>query len=615
VRFRRWLHSWLPARTDREALLTFLVRAKSSDSSRRAGSDGHPKAAFDVISVRHASDLKDLTRADLILDGAMLARHYATLPNSLGAIDPRWGSRFSQSVAKRMARRLARKAAYRWRLDERLIANAWFFTVWTELCFLIPARRLARHLARIAHGELIIVPIRSTDLRYLSLWDDNDLEPFFLAWELRRVGAPALLCLVSPSGAAVEEKLSETLTFNFRAHEIWRPSAATAELSEARGPVALAPAAMRGYERLLCEQPRGLKVGSAYAPELCDVTLLSADAAPPEIALDCHARYLRGASERIAVFSPRTNALRLDEFFVERLAVTTEFAASRALELVDRYQLVEAHVCDHLLFESAIIADVVRVSGGKVFLWPHSSNACHTLMYEKGEVAAICCTTNSAARAWSNRLPHTPCRVRSDLILQPCNAPRSSTIGAPITIVVFAGAHALRRMPLVERRGHEESYRRLFRLLADLRPPVRTLFKAKTTWEPIEWLKGVLGASVPIEETSQTAFELAEPNMIYVTVSYGSTALLEGLSRGIPCMIVREVPVEDYTDIDPGFAPIGTVEEIVAHIKRCTDPAEYDALARRELAWYARETNFDLSSKGEAREYRQVDVHNSGGAV
>jgi hypothetical protein len=57
------------------------------------------------------------------------------------------------------------------------------------------------------------------------------------------------------------------------------------------------------------------------------------------------------------------------------------------------------------------------------------------------------------------------------------------------------------------------------------------------------------------------------------------------------------------------------VEEIVAHIKRCTDPAEYDALAQRELAWYARETNFDLSSKGEAREYRQVDVHNSGGAV
>jgi hypothetical protein len=561
------------------------------------------------------SDLKELTRADLILDGAMLARHYATLPNPLGAIDPRWGSRFSQSVAKRMARRLARKAADRWGLDERLIARAWFFTVWTELCFLIPARRLARHLARIAHGELIIIPLRSTDLRYFSYWGDNDLEPFFLAWELRRIGAPALLCLISPPGSAADEKLSESLTFNFRAHEIWRPSATIAEPSEARGPAALAPAVLRGYQRLLHEQPRGLRVGSAYARVLCDVTLLSGDSALPDIVLDCHARYLRGVSEHISVFSPRTGAFRLDEFFVERLAVTTEFAANRALELVDRYRLIEAYVSDHLLFESAIIADAVRARGGKVFLWPHSANACHTLMYEEGEVAAICCATNSAARAWSVRLPRAPCRVRSELILQPCNAPRSSTIGAPITVVVFAGAHALRRMPLVERRGHEGSYRRLFQSLADLRPQVRTLFKPKGIWEPTEWLKGVLGASAPIEETSQTAFELAEPNMIYVTVSYGSTALLEGLSRGIPCMIVREVPVEDYTDIDPGFSPIGTVEEIVAHIKRCADPAEYDALARRELAWYARETSFDLSSKGEAREHRQVDVHNSGGAV
>jgi hypothetical protein len=68
--------------------------------------------------------------------------------------------------------------------------------------------------------------------------------------------------------------------------------------------------------------------------------------------------------------------------------------------------------------------------------------------------------------------------------------------------------------------------------------------------------------------------------------------LLEGLSRGIPCMIVREVPVEDYTDIDPAFAPIGNVEEIVAQIERCKDPVEYDALTQRELIWYAQETDF-----------------------
>ena len=283
MHFRRWLHSWFPPRSDRKALLAFLARSKPRGSPGRAGSAREGKAAFDVIRVGQASDLMGLTRADLTLNGATLARHYATLPKPLGAIDPRWGGRFSQSVAKRMARRLARKAAERWGLDERTIADAWYFTVWTELCFLIPARRLARHLARIAHGELIIMPIRSTDFRYLSYWEGNDLEPFFLAWELRRAGASAVLCLVSPHGPVAGDGSIEALTLKFRPHEpSWRPSALIAEPPEARGPAALALAAVRGYQRLLSEQPCGLKVG-----QTADATLLPGDAAPPEIVLDC----------------------------------------------------------------------------------------------------------------------------------------------------------------------------------------------------------------------------------------------------------------------------------------------------------------------------------------
>lgn len=214
-----------------------------------------------------------------------------------------------------------------------------------------------------------------------------------------------------------------------------------------------------------------------------------------------------------------------------------------------------------------MIAHAVRARGGEVFLWPHSSNAAHPLMYEEGDVAAVRCTTNSSARVWSARLPDTPCIVQSDLILQPCAAPRPSTPGAPLTIVIFASVHALRRMPFVDRHGHEDSYRRLFRALTDMAPQVRILFKPK--WESTEWLRGVLGPSIVFEETNRTSLELDEPNMIYMTVSYGSTALLEGLSRGIPCMIVREVAVEDYTGIDSAFVPIAKVDEVIAQVERC----------------------------------------------
>ncbi len=368
---------------------------------------------------------------------------------------------------------------------------------------------------------------------------------------------------------------------------------------------ALALAGVRGYEHLLSQHPRGLKVGSVFTRATPDVTLIVDDAPLPEIVLTCHAHRIGPKKERIFIYSPRDAGLRLDDQFVGLMAATTRDAAQRAFDLANQFELNEAYVCDHLFFESALIAHAVRARGGNVFLWPHSSNAGHPLMYEKRDVAAVRCTTNSSARVWSARLPGTPCAVQSNLILQPCSAPRPSTPGAPLTVVVFASVHVLRRMPFVDRRGHEDSYRRLFKALTDLAPQVRALFKPN--WESSEWLRGVLGPSIAFEETNRNSLQLDEPNMIYITVSYGSTALLEGLGRGIPCMIVREVPVEDYTAIDPAFAPIGKVAEIVARIERCKDPAEFDALTRRELVWYARETCFDAPNHDPASELVPVD--------
>lgn len=242
---------------------------------------------------------------------------------------------------------------------------------------------------------------------------------------------------------------------------------------------ALALAGIRGYERLLSQHPRGLKLRSVFARTTPDVTLLVDDAPPPKIVLTCRAHRIGPTKEPIFISSPRNAGLRLDDQFVGLMAATTKGAAQRAFDLANQFELNEAYVCDHLFFESALIARAVRARGGKVFLWPHSSNAGHPLMYEKGDVAAVRCTTNSSARVWSARLPGTPCAVQSNLILQPCSAPRPSTPGAPLTVVIFASVHVLRRMPFVDRRGHEDSYRRLLKALTDLAPQVRTLFKPR----------------------------------------------------------------------------------------------------------------------------------------
>jgi hypothetical protein len=586
IDFRGWLRSWFPAKNEKQAIFAFLERS-SRKSEQGLGRPRYDRS-FDVICFPPTYDPRRLTRAELILDRETLARHYAAAPNLLGAIKPRWGSRFSLSITKRLVRRLARQASGSLDLDRSLIEKAWFFSVWTEVCTLIPARRLARHLARLAQGELILIPISSTDFRCLYYWGENHLEPFYLSAALGRRGAKPLLWLTNPAGAS-DEPSTQTLTLQFWLDEsVWPRAARSAPAG--LGGVALALAGVRGYARLLSQQPLGLKVGTVFSRASPDATLLVDDAPLRKIALTCHAQQIGPKNERIFIYSPRNNGLGLDVQFIDLMGAATKGAAHRASDLASQFDLNEAYVCDHLFFESALIAHAVRARGGEVFLWPHSSNACHPLMYEEGDVAAVRCTTNSSARVWSARLPRTPCAVQSNLILQPCSTPRPSTPGAPLTVVVFASVHVLLRMPFVDRREHEDSYRRLFQALTDLAPQVRILFKPK--WESTKWLRDVVGSSAAFEETTRTPEDLDEPNMIYMTVSYGSTALLEGLGRGIPCMIVREAAVEDYTGIDPAFAPIGNVEEIVAQVERCKNPADYDALTRRELIWYAQETDF-----------------------
>lgn len=589
VSFLRRRRCTIRSEIAKATLLSFLSQA-SIDAQNHKGNGS--KSAFDLLCLPEDFDARSLTRSELFLDSAAIARHYATVRRPLGAIDPRWGIRFSLNITQRIVRRLARRAAHAAGLDPRLLEKAWFFALWSELCVLVPARHLARHLARVANGELIVIPIASTTFHYLGHWHANAVEPLYLAYELRRRGAHVVLC-AAEAVAVSKTPLGTKVTFEFKPHPgCWQKALRTAPetLPQSRSAVVLS--GIRSYTQLLAEQPGALKIESPFAPVgvAYDLGLLSERQVPLSMRMSLLPRKMAGAPEALSIFAAPSSKVDLVQQIVACLSSPTQAALSRTLEVIDRYGLDEAHVCDHLFFESAITAYAMRARGGKVILWPHSSNAGNPLMYDEGDVDAIRCTTRSAARAWAARLPKTPCRVQPELIPQPCKEPRSLKSGAPVTVVVFAGAHALSRMPILDRRRHEESYRKLFARLADLRPGVRTIFKAKTIWEPVEWLRDLLGPDIPLEETTLPPLQLDQPNMIFLTVSFGSTALLEGLSRGISCMIVREFPLEDYTGLDPAHIPIGSVDDIIAKIIACRDLKTLDALTRQELAWYVTET-------------------------
>jgi hypothetical protein len=179
-------------------------------------------------------------------------------------------------------------------------------------------------------------------------------------------------------------------------------------------------------------------------------------------------------------------------------------------------------------------------------------------------------------------------------MLTPCAGPRPLA-AAPITVVVIAGSHTLNRMPVLDIKGHSESYRRLFSGLAAIGPGVRFVCKAKVPWESMKWLRS-LAPDIAIEETLENPKTIDLPNMIFITVSFGSTAIFEGLGRGIPSMVVRDIAVEDYAAIDPESVPIGAVGMILDEIQKCLDPAYFMEITKRQWAWYDSQTCFSAAN-------------------
>jgi hypothetical protein len=203
----------------------------------------------------------------------------------------------------------------------------------------------------------------------------------------------------------------------------------------------------------------------------------------------------------------------------------------------------------------------------------------------------VYCITKASSEIWGKHFKGIPRTILSELMLTPCPAPRP-LIGKPITVVVVAGSHNLNRMPVLDIKGHAESYRRLFSGLAALAPHVRFVCKAKAPWESMEWLRSLAPSGVVLEETLESPSTIDLPNMIFITVSFGSTAILEGLGRGIPSMVVRDIAVEDYAAIDPASVPIGPADMILDEVRKCRDPAHFTAITSRQLAWYESQTSF-----------------------
>ena len=444
----------------------------------------HPQHP-DLQSLRILIDESDLinetslghTPDVLLLDEAAITARLRRLSES----DPYFAKRnvcsHLERLSRRVADRMARLFSSAWSAPKEMVSEAIYFHVWSELCTIIPLRRLARSIARDVAPKKVLIILPRLDLVCLQTWPPNQLEPLILCWALQKEGCNAyLLCKVRLIGPVVRLHL--------------HPSPATAgprgqDLNRsliAKGLSIVALDGIRGIDLVSEEVGDSVFLAGAHCmslPPQRPILLLLVGSnltSSPSIKLR---KDLQSDFPPLRQFSAAWPADPLATYFDLILGPYFSSMVKRVRSFLDDTEISKAHVCDHLFIGSAILAHAIKERSGSVTLWPHSANPGHWDVRKGEHFDDIVVMTRAAGEIWRRRFPNKPLRIRPRLMLPPQRALRVFDPSAPLTVIVFGGAHFLARLPLFRIESHFRTYRRFFLLHQSSTSFVRIVFKPK----------------------------------------------------------------------------------------------------------------------------------------
>lgn len=500
---------------------------------------------------------------------------------SSGAVPANYASPYIQRVAGAMARRVARDWSRRHDLPIEGLSTALYFTMMSEMATLVPVRQFARRLAREAAGRLIVVPFGGFALSCLAFWGRNELEPLYLAAELRRRGAAVV-------GLVTGDPKPGSTQFTFQLAPAWRtPDYSKVWLGQEG--TALHPMGMRTTDVVRREIGAGSRLGTILrgggAAWLVPKKLRTYRRTAIQVPME--QRYGEGD---VALYDFDVDPSKLFAGLEHFVLPFMKRGLKQARRLVQRNAVQVAHICDHSYPETGLLAGAVLEQGGKIALWPHSANVVHNFAYDRTCVAKISAAAASTAQAWARDFPNAQVDVRPGTVLPPTKSAKPFNPAEPVTLVMFAGGHAIARTPLVDMAIHLDLWRRTLSTFDTLGGSVRVLYKSKTTWETREWIKALAPRPDALEFTDVHANDLDLSNMVFASVSLASTALLEGMARGVPAMILRETPVRETPVYDADYLPIAGPDEIARRLETLTSAAAWEALCAPQREWFARET-------------------------
>ncbi|GGE00184.1 hypothetical protein [Rhizobium anhuiense] len=543
---------------------------------------------LDVIVAKRPDTKVFLKERYEVLDSRLLEALQEEANYPIGGRNPSSGTRISIELAARVCRRLTRMFVPDSPSDAAAFSAAWLFSIWSEICVIYPIRHLARHIHDKFGKRIIIIPIHTGEITCLSHWAQSQLEPIVLARELRRRGAAVFL--LADSEELAGRFLSGRSNLNFIPDRAWWRSDVAARVPSKRVERIFCGNGMRDPGAIKASIGNAAIVGNARDSNSADDILLWGKADNGQ-QISLNFRMVTDCRE-FAIFAPSGSIPDLAHGFFQLVGGTSKAALATAHRAVAATGAREVHISDHLFFESALISHAVAAAGGAIYVWPHSSNAGHVPFHKHAAIAGVTAMTSSAAQAWARCVDSARIHVDSSLMLAKPQGGRPYCADEPVHVVVFAGAHRLNRMPVLDNARQEQALRRFYSALGSLPDRFRVLVKPKAYWEPADWMERSFPSGHKFIFTDQTANELDLPNMIFATVSFGSTALLEGIGRGIPALIMREFPVSDYTALNAEHSQVGDLEFVMKQIRACEDQSHYEMMVQRNLNWFETETYF-----------------------
>lgn len=556
-------------------------------------------APFDVLLAPDDACWEDLFPNSLLLNKSTLSHLFGGLTH-VGQFPAHKGGRVAQSTAKRVANRLAAKACAADPEKQSAFSKAWLFPIWRELATLLPVRALARKIARTHTEKLIVIHISTNVFSYLNyLWWDvqaDEIEPLLLAAACRRLGLDVIV-VAHKSVFSLGTHSAKEISLEIRPCVVWNETGHPLVYNGEKTTL-LVEDGIRNFGYAKSQIIDALTVKSRHysGSQPADIILWGEEHNPPVHTLSL--RLVREFPGEVALYSPIKEIVALSDQFITSMLPMTEVALETAIGSVHRSNIEDVHICDAYFFESALLAHAVRQNGGRVHLWPHSINDTFIHQHSRSDwPTTIRSITSTSAKKCAEYFPASQIITDPRIMLAPPSPPRPFVHGRPTSVIIFGGAHAVARMPLMNLGHHEHTWIKLLTALGRYPDDFRVLFKSKAQWESAEWLSSLSKEPLVFEETSVHANDLDFENSVFMSVTLASAALMEGLGRGIPLMITRETDVEDYMYIDTDVVPVGRVDFIIEELLNLRDPHKFRSFTERQLHWYSQEAIFNKNAQ------------------